>query len=36
MAANSSIPTLDPQAIRAAAALANTAPSADAPGVDKI
>ena len=36
MAANTSIPTLDPQAIRAAAALANTAPTADAPGVDKI
>jgi hypothetical protein len=36
MAANSPIPTLDPQAIRAAAALANTAPGADAPGVDKI
>jgi hypothetical protein len=36
MAANSTIPTLDPQAIRAAAALANTAPAADAPGVDKI
>src|SRR5215470_13350901 len=35
MAANSSIPTLDPQAIRAAA-LANTTPAADAPGVDKI
>jgi hypothetical protein len=36
MAANSSVPTLDPQAIRAAAALANAAPTADAPGVDKI
>ena len=36
MAANTSIPTLDPQAIRAAAAMANAVPSADAPGVDKI
>jgi DNA repair exonuclease SbcCD ATPase subunit len=36
MAANSSVPTLDPQAIRAAAAMANAVPSADAPGVDKI
>ena len=35
MAANSSIPTLDPQAIRAAA-LANTPAATDAPGVDKI